>query len=170
KFAPLEDKDMMPDLVASAKPLGLGIPLGAVLVKQKVADAIEVGYHGTTFGGGPLACRASLEYFKILEDENMLARVSELGAYFRTRLDALRDLPVVKEVRSDGLMLAVDLNIPGKEIVKQLIQQGFILNCTHETVLRILPPFIITEKQIDKFVRALRPVLEAQNVATESSA
>ncbi len=169
KFAPPENKELLPDIVASAKPLGLGIPLGAVLAKQMAADAFEVGSHGTTFGGGPLACRASLEYFKILEDDNMLARVSEIGAYFMKKLEDFRNLPVVKEVRGDGLMLAVDLKVPGKEIVKQLLQQGFILNCTHETVLRILPPFIITEKQIDKFVRALRPVLEAQNVANQTS-
>jgi predicted acetylornithine/succinylornithine family transaminase len=167
KFAAADNKPMLPDLVASAKPLGLGLPLGAVLMKQKVADAFELGYHGTTFGGGPLACRASLEYFKILEEDRMLERVAELGAYFMQRLQELRDLPVVKEVRGDGLMLAVELNIPGKEIVKQLIEQGFILNCTHETVLRLLPPFVITEKQIDKFMRALRPVLESQNVASE---
>ncbi len=169
KFAPAENKEMLPDLVASAKPLGLGIPLGAVLLKQHVADAFQIGYHGTTFGGGPLACRASLAYFKILEEENLLARVREVGDYFKSKLETLRDLPVVKDVRGDGLMLAVELQVSGKEIVKQLIQQGYILNCTHETVLRLLPPFIITEKQIDKFVRALRPVLEAQNVSNESN-
>jgi len=70
----------------------------------------------------------------------------------------------VKEVRGEGLMLAVELKVPGKEIVKQLLAQGFILNCTHETVLRMLPPFIITEKQIDKFILALKQVLEAQRV------
>jgi len=169
KFAPPSEKEMLPDIVASAKPLGLGIPLGAILLKQHVADSIQAGQHGTTFGGGPLACRASIEYFKILEDEEMLERVREIGGYFKRRLDELVDLPVVKEVRGEGLMLAVELNIPGKEIVKQLIQQGFILNCTHETVLRILPPFIISEKQIDKFMRAFRPVLEAQNVGHEVS-
>ena len=82
------------------------------------------------------------------------------------KLEELCDIFVVKEVCGDGLMLAVDLKIPGKEIVKQLIQQGFILNCTHETVLRILPPFIITEKQIDKFMKALRAILQAQQIAT----
>jgi len=169
KFAPPESRDMLPDLVATAKPLGLGIPLGAILARQHVADAIEIGQHGTTFGGGPLACRASLEYFRILEEENLLSRVRELGDYFKNRLEELRDLPVVKEVRGEGLMLAVDLKIPGKEIVKQLIQQGFILNCTHETVLRLLPPFVINEKQIDKFMRGVRPVFEAQNVGREVS-
>src|SRR5262249_40559342 len=117
KFAPPSEKAMLPDLVASAKPLGLGIPLGAILLKQHVADAIQIGHHGTTFGGGPLACRASLEYFHVLEEEKMLARVREVGEYFLKRLEELRTLPVVKEVRGDGLMLAVELKIPGKEIV-----------------------------------------------------
>src|SRR5881396_1310752 len=164
RFAPASEKAMLPDMVASAKPLGLGIPLGAILLGEKVAAAIQVGQHGTTFGGGPLACRASLEYFKILEEGNLLERVSTVGAYFKKRLEELKDLPVVKEVRGEGLMLAVELKIPGKEIVKQLLAQGYILNCTHETVLRMLPPFIITEKQIDKFMLALRPMLEAQRV------
>jgi predicted acetylornithine/succinylornithine family transaminase len=161
RFAPATDKTMLPDMVASAKPLGLGLPLGAILLNEKVANAIKAGQHGTTFGGGPLACRASLEYFKILEDENLLARNRKVGTYFKERLDELKDLPVVKEVRGEGLMLAVELKIPGKGIVKELLQQGFIINCTHDTVLRMLPPFVITEKQIDKFVRALRSVLEA---------
>ena len=164
RFAPPTEKELLPDMVALAKPLGLGIPLGAVILNERVAAAIQAGQHGTTFGGGPLACRASLEYFNVLEDENLLERVRNTGAYFKQRLEEMKDLPVVKEVRGEGLMLALDLKIPGKDIVKQLLQQGFILNCTHETVLRMLPPFIITEKQIDKFVRALRPVLEAQHV------
>src|SRR2546423_3374020 len=162
RFAPPSNKELLPDMVALAKPLGLGIPLGAVILNQRIAEAIQPGQHGITFGGGPLACRASLEYFKVLEDENLLEHVRKTGAYFKQRLEELKDLPVVKDVRGEGLMLAVELTISGKEIVKQLLQLGFILNCTHETVLRMLPPFIITERQIDKFVRALRPVLEAQ--------
>ncbi len=164
RFAPPTDKAMLPDMIACAKPLGLGLPLGAVLLSEKVAAAIQVGQHGTTFGGGPLACRASLEYFKIFEDEKMLDRIRAVGGYFKQRLEEMKDLPVVKEVRGEGLMLAVELKISGKEIVKQLLQQGFIINCTHDTVLRMLPPFVITEKQIDKFIKALRPVLEAQQV------
>jgi acetylornithine aminotransferase/acetylornithine/N-succinyldiaminopimelate aminotransferase len=162
RFASQENKAMLPDMVACAKPLGLGIPLGAILLNERVAAAIQVGQHGTTFGGGPLACRASLEYFDILDEENMLERARKVGAYFKQRLDELKELPVVQEVRGEGLMLAIELKISGKEIVKHLLQQGFIINCTHETVLRMLPPFVITEKQIDKFVKALRPVLETQ--------
>jgi acetylornithine/succinyldiaminopimelate/putrescine aminotransferase len=162
KFISPTDTEMLPDMIALAKPLGLGIPLGAVILNESVAKAIQAGQHGTTFGGGPLACRTSIEYFNIIEEENLLEQVRKIGAYFKQRLEELKDLPIVKEVRGEGLMLAVELTIPGKEIVKQMLQQGFILNCTHDTVLRMLPPFIINEKQVDKFVRALRSVLEAQ--------
>jgi acetylornithine aminotransferase/acetylornithine/N-succinyldiaminopimelate aminotransferase len=160
QFIEKHEKELLPDLVACAKPLGLGVPLGAVLLKERVASAINAGEHGTTFGGGPLACRASLEYFKIIDEDSLLDYVRKTGAYFRGRLDELGSLSVVKEVRGRGLMLAVDLNVPGKDIVKQLLEQGFIINCTHDTVLRFLPPFVITTKQIDKFVKALRAILE----------
>src|SRR5262245_47223084 len=98
-------KALLPDMIACAKPLGLGIPMGAVILKEHVASVIKAGEHGTTFGGGPLACRASLEYFKIIEDEKLLAHIRETGAYFKGRLEELKDLPVVKEVRGLGLML-----------------------------------------------------------------
>jgi acetylornithine/N-succinyldiaminopimelate aminotransferase len=153
------EKGLLPDLIACAKPLGLGIPMGAVILKEHVAAAIKPGDHGTTFGGGPMACRTSLEYFKVIEEDKLLDHIRETGAYFKSRLEELKDLPVVKEVRGTGFMLAVDLTVPGKDYVKQLLERGFIINCTHETVLRFLPPFVLTSKQIDKFVRALRAVL-----------
>ncbi len=159
QWFPPSDKAMLPDMIACAKPLGLGIPMGAVLLKEQVASAIKAGEHGTTFGGGPLACRASLEYFKIIEDEKLLNHIKETGAYFKSRLEELKDLPLVKEVRGVGLMLAIELTVPGKDYVRKMMERGFIINCTHETVLRFLPPFIITEKQIDKLIRALREVL-----------
>src|SRR5678815_3176641 len=155
------DRAMLPDMIACAKPLGLGIPMGAVILKESVAAAIKAGEHGTTFGGGPLACRASLEYFKIIEEEKLLDHIRETGAYFKTKLEELKDLPIVKEIRGIGLMLAVELNVPGKDYVKKMLDRGFIINCTHDTVLRFLPPFIITSKQVDKVVRALREVLAA---------
>lgn len=160
EFAGPTEKDLLPDLVACAKPLGLGIPLGAVILKERVAGAINAGEHGTTFGGGPLACRASLEYFKIIEDDNLLEYVRETGKYFKSRLEELTSLSAVKEVRGAGLMVALDLKVPGKDIVKQLLDQGFIINCTHDTVLRFLPPFVITTTQIDKFMRALKAILK----------
>jgi acetylornithine aminotransferase/acetylornithine/N-succinyldiaminopimelate aminotransferase len=152
-------KALLPDLIACAKPLGLGIPMGAVILKEHVAAAIKAGEHGTTFGGGPLACRASLEYFKIIEEEKLLDHIRETGAHFKSRLEELKNLSVVKEVRGIGLMLAVELNVPGKDYVNRMLERGYIINCTHDTALRFLPPFIITAKQIDKFVRELREVL-----------
>ena len=129
-----------------------------------IAAAIEPGLHGSTFGGGPLACRLSLEMLKVFEDEHILEHVREVGDYFRERLEELRDLPVVDEVRGEGLMLAVQLKVPAIELVKQLLDAGFIINVTNETVLRFLPPLIIRKKQIDKFIKALRPLLEKMNV------
>lgn len=154
-------KEDLPDLVAVAKPIAGGIPLGAILATNDVASAIHTGQHGTTFGGGPLACRLAIEFLKAVEDEKLVERNQTIGAYFKSRLEELAALPVVKEIRGEGLMLAVDLKAPGKEIVTKLLEQGFIINCTHETVLRILPPYVITEKQIDKFMKALKPLLEA---------
>jgi acetylornithine/succinyldiaminopimelate/putrescine aminotransferase len=90
-----------------------------------------------------------------------LDHIRETGAYFKSRLEELRDLPIVKEIRGIGLMLAVELNVPGKDYVRQMLDRGFIINCTHDTALRFLPPFIITPKQVDKVVRALREVLTA---------
>ena len=169
QFLDRSEKDALPDMIACAKPLGLGIPMGAVLLKESVAKEIRPGEHGTTFGGGPLACRASLEYFKIIEDEKLLQHIRETGEHFKHRLEELKDLPIVKEVRGMGLMLAVELHIPGKDIVKQLLDQGFIINCTHETVLRFLPPFVITTRQVDKFVKALRNVLESQHAQGQNA-
>ena len=96
----------------------------------------------------------------IIEDDNLMDHIRKTGAYFKSRLDELSSLSVVREVRGRGLMLAVDLKVPGRDIVKELLNQGFIINCTHETVLRFLPPFVISTKQIDKFVKALKSILE----------
>lgn len=153
-------REQRPDLISIAKPMGLGIPMGAILLTEDVASTIHSGDHGTTFGGGPLACRMSLELIKIIEEEKLLDQVADLGAYFIERLETLRDLAIVKEVRGLGLMLAVELQAPGKEVVKKLIDQGYLINCTADTVLRILPPYIITRKHVDKFVATLRSVLE----------
>jgi acetylornithine/N-succinyldiaminopimelate aminotransferase len=160
RFAPPDEPKTLPDLVALAKPLGGGLPLGAVLLKKAIAAAIEPGFHGSTFGGGPLACRLGLEMLDVFNDENVLVHVREVGAYFRSQLEEIARIPVVNEVRGEGLMLALDLKVSARRLVGQLLEAGFITNCTNETVLRLLPPLTIRIKQIDKFIQALRPLLE----------
>jgi acetylornithine/succinyldiaminopimelate/putrescine aminotransferase len=127
--------------------------------------------HGTTFGGGPLQCRVALKVLELLERPGFLAHVREVGAYFRAQLEALRDeFAVIKEVRGDGLMLAAELFVPGKNVVRQALEAGVIFNCTQEKVLRFLPPLIIERCHVDEFIEVLRPILAALKPAEASSA
>jgi len=146
---------ILPDVVVAAKPLACGLPLGFILANEKAAAAIKPGMHGTTFGGGPLACRVALEFLEILDE--LLPAIQRVGGYFKDSHDTLaRKHSFVREVRGFGLMLGVDLAIPGKQFVLDAMAEGMLINCTHDTVLRFLPPYIITEKEVDRAVRILR--------------
>jgi acetylornithine/N-succinyldiaminopimelate aminotransferase len=149
-----------PDIVAIAKPIAAGIPLGAFLVKEEFASAISPGQHGTTFGGGPLACRVALEYLSIVEDDNLLQNVTQVGAYFEQQLKALTErYEAAREVRGRGLIQGLQLNIPARPIVEQALGEGVLFNSTQETVLRFLPPFLLQEKHVDKGMRVLKKLL-----------
>ena len=151
---------LQPDIVVVAKPLAAGLPLAAILAREEVAQAFSPGMHGTTFGGGPLQCRLALKVLEILERPGFLEHVREVGAYFRTQLEALQDeFGVIKEVRGDGLMLAAELLVPGKSVVRQALEAGVIFNCTQEKVLRFLPPLIIERCHVDELIRVLKPIL-----------
>ncbi len=153
---------LQPDIVLVAKPLAAGLPLAAILAREEVAQAFSPGMHGTTFGGGPLQCRLALKVLEILGRPGFLPRVSEVGAYFRKELEKLRaDLPVIQEVRGEGLMVAAELAVPGKAVVRQALDAGLLLNCTQEKVLRFLPPLIIEKQHVDEAIGILRPVLAA---------
>ncbi len=146
---------ILPDVVVAAKPLACGLPLGFILANEKAAAAIKPGMHGTTFGGGPLACRVALEFLDILDE--LLPAIQRVGAYFKDSLETLaRKHSFVKEVRGFGLMLGVDLAIPGKQFVLDAMTEGMLINCTHDTVLRFLPPYVITEKEVDRALRILQ--------------
>ncbi len=152
---------VMPDVVVAAKPVACGIPLGFILSNEKAAAAIKPGMHGTTFGGGALACRVGLEFLAILDE--LLPSIERVGGYFHVKLNELaRKHSFVKEVRGFGLMLGVELAIPGKQIVLDAMQAGLLLNCTHDTVLRFLPPYIVTEKEVDQAVKILGKVFSSQ--------
>jgi acetylornithine/N-succinyldiaminopimelate aminotransferase len=156
----LAEPPVMPDVVVTAKPLACGLPLGAILANEKAAAAIGPGMHGTTFGGGALACRVALEFMDILED-GLLPRIHDAGVEFRKQLSELaRRHSFIKEVRGYGLMIGVELDIPGKQIVLDAMAQGLLINCTHDKVLRFLPPYIITDKDIDRAVRTLGKIFK----------
>ncbi|HKN37084.1 MAG TPA: aspartate aminotransferase family protein [Terriglobales bacterium] len=159
-----QDYGVQPDIVTVAKPLAAGLPLGAILTSNKVASCMHPGLHGTTFGGGPLSCAVAVEFLKQME--KLLPHIRTVGGYFRSRLEELASkCQQILEVRGLGLMLGVDLTSAdlAKAVAKQLLQEGIIINRTHETVLRFLPPYIIQEKHVDQVIKALD--LALQNVA-----
>lgn len=164
----LADPQVLPDIMVAAKPLACGIPLGVVVANARAAQSIGAGMHGSTFGGGPLACRVAIEFMDILE--GLLPHIQQMGEYFRMKLEELaKRYKFIQEVRSRGLMIGVELSIPGKQIVLDAIEQGLLLNCTHDTVLRMLPPYIITEKEIDRGIRILNKVFKTAAKQSSSS-
>lgn len=150
-----------PDIVTVAKPLAAGLPLGAILTTDRVSRAMHPGMHGTTFGGGPLACAVAIEFLKQLD--LLLDHVNRLGDYFLKRLnDLAKKHASVREVRGKGLMLGMELNSPetAKAVAAGLLEEKILINRTHETVLRFLPPYIIQKKHVDEVVTALDQALE----------
>jgi predicted acetylornithine/succinylornithine family transaminase len=145
---------ILPDVMAVAKPLACGLPMGVIVANERAAAAIKPGMHGSTFGGGALVCRVALEFLDILDE--LLPSIQRVGGYFHVVLNELaRKHGFVKEVRGFGLMLGMELAIPGKQIVLDAMAEGLLINCTHETVLRFLPPYIVTEKEVDQAVKTL---------------
>ncbi|MGB6975149.1 MAG: aspartate aminotransferase family protein [Terracidiphilus sp.] len=149
---------IQPDIVTVAKPLAGGIPLGAILSTEEVARAIHPGMHGTTFGGGPLACAVAIAVIDAIEKENLLANAAEVGNYFQARLRELAArYPAIVDVRGKGLMLAaeVDSAALGKLIVGEMLKRHILINCTSDTALRFLPPFTLTRAHVDIAIEAL---------------
>lgn len=160
-----------PDMVAVAKPLGGGLPLGAILAREKFAGAISPGLHGTTFGGGPLICAAALEFLKTLEEEKLLENVRGRGAELRAGLEKLAlQFDFIREIRGDGLMFGVELNREGAPIVEQALREGLVINCTHENTLRLLPPLIVRKAHLKEFfVKFGRALAAAQKSVAKAA-
>jgi acetylornithine/N-succinyldiaminopimelate aminotransferase len=149
-----------PDIVAIAKPIAAGLPLGAFLAKGDFASAISVGQHGTTFGGGPLACRVALEYLAIVEEEKLLENVARVGTYLHQQLQALTEhYAAAREARGRGLIQGLELDVPARPLVEQALAEGVLFNSTQDTVVRFLPPFLLQEKHVDKGIRVLKKLL-----------
>ncbi len=148
---------VLPDVMITAKPIGCGIPIGAIAMNERAAAAIGPGMHGTTFGGGALACRVALESMEIIGE--LLPHIAEVGGYFRMRLtDLSRQFSFIKEVRGAGLMIGVEMDFPCKHFVNEAMKQGMLINVTHDTVVRMLPPYILTEEQVDRSIAGLKKV------------
>ncbi len=149
-----------PDIVAIAKPIAAGLPLGAFIAKEEFATAISPGQHGTTFGGGPLACRVALEFFSIIEEEKLLDNVNKVGAYLHQELEGLVEKHAAAvAVRGRGFIQGIQLEIPARPIVDAGLAEGVLFNSTQDTVVRFLPPFLLQEKHVDKGIRVLKKLL-----------
>src|SRR5579864_945960 len=152
---------VLPDVMVAAKPLACGLPLGVIVANEKAAAAIGPGMHGSTFGGSALACRVALEFFEILDE--LMPSIRRVGDYFRARLRELaRKHSFIREVRGQGLMIGVDMTVPGKQMVLDAQARGLLMNCTHDTVLRFLPPYIVTETEVDAAITILDGIFKAQ--------
>lgn len=154
KFNPV----ILPDVMVAAKPIACGLPLGFIAATESAAAAISPGMHGSTFGGGPLACRVALEFFDILDE--LMPQIQRVGAYFRDCLLTLQHKHErIVQVRGQGLMLGMEMREPCADLVTAAMAEGLLINCTHGTTLRFLPPYILTEVDVDEGVAILDRVI-----------
>lgn len=145
-----------PDIITLAKALGGGLPIGAIIAKKDIADSLTPGMHASTFGGGPVICRAALAVLKAVQEEKILSNVNKMSAYLFEKLSALKDkYPMIKDLRGIGLMVGIELDREGKAIVQQCMDAGLLINCTHGCVLRLMPALNVGKKQIDNAVSIL---------------
>ena len=150
-----------PDIMTLAKSLGGGFPIGAMVVKKEYADVLQPGTHATTFGGSPLACAAALATFEAIDKEKLLNNAVITGSHLFKRLGELKKRhAMIRQVRGMGLMAALELEIDGKAIYEECLQKKLLINCTQGNVLRIMPPLIVREREIDRAVGILDEVLK----------
>lgn len=158
-----KQKGIVPDMVTLAKPLGGGLPLGAVLVTERIAALLKPGHHGTTFGGNPVACRLGLELLSELEEKDYPAKVAALGAWFERRLKRLKKVaPGIVDIRGTGLIWGIELDREAAPIAKALLAKGFVVGTARKNVLRLLPPYVVPKKALTAFVDALEVTLKEE--------
>ena len=151
---------ILPDVMPLAKGLGSGVPIGAVVAGPRAANIFQPGSHGTTFGGNPLACRAGVETIRIMEEDGLLDNAARVGAHLKARLqESLGGVQGVKEVRGYGLMIGIELDRPCGAIMQQALDAGLLLSVTADSVIRLVPPLIITPAEADEIVSILAPIV-----------
>ncbi len=165
-----EASGVRPDILILGKPLGGGLPLSAFLVTEDLFHAFGLARHGSTLGGIPLACRLGLEFLSVMEDERILDRVTETGAYLKQRLQQLvTDLDVAVEARGAGLLQGIELTVPARPICEAALARGVLLNCVQGNVVRFLPPLVIDRTHIDTAVDLLADLLAARHTSEPES-
>jgi acetylornithine/N-succinyldiaminopimelate aminotransferase len=172
KWCAYQHYEIRPDVTALAKPLAGGIPLGAIVCTEEAARAIHAGMHGTTFGGGPLACAVAIAVIDAIEKEGLLSHATEVGDYFQQQLRALASRhEAVVDVRGKGLMLAAEVDSPdlAKLIVAEMLKRHIVINCTSDTVLRFLPPYILEHSHVDTAISALDEILTEHGAAINAA-
>jgi len=152
--------DVEPDIITMAKALGGGVAIGAMMAKPELAAVLTPGKHASTFGGNCIACAAGIAVIEAIEEDNLLQNAAQLGQYTKDKLLQLKQKhSVIDSVRGIGMMIGVQLTGPGTAIVDKCLEQGLRINCTHDTVLRFMPPMIATKEQIDRAIEILDDVL-----------
>jgi acetylornithine/N-succinyldiaminopimelate aminotransferase len=160
KWFAYQFSDVEPDIMTMAKALGGGVAIGAMMAKPEVAASLVPGTHASTFGGNSLACAAGIAVIEAIEEEYLLDNAAKMGQYTKRKLEELKAKhSIIEEVRGVGLMIGVSLGGPGAEIVSKCLDKGLRINCTHDTVLRLMPSMTVTESQIDEAVKILDSVL-----------
>lgn len=152
--------EVKPDVMTLAKGLGNGVPIGACVGALKATGVFKPGSHGATFGGGPLVCAAAVATLRTMEEENLLARATQLGERIRTGIGrALNNVAGVQEIRGKGLMIGIELARPCADIVARAADRGLLVNVTNDNVVRLLPPLILTDGEGDQIVETLAPII-----------
>ena len=158
-----ENEDVSPDIMTLAKALANGLPMGAMLASDEVARAFTPGSHASTFGGGPLVASAALATVRIISEPAFLAKVRETGAYFVSRLEEIKkSYSFIKGVRGRGLIVGLELAVPGAKFVSRCLERGAIINCTHDSVLRFVPPLIAGRSEVDEMIGILEGVFKEE--------
>ncbi|OGW93576.1 MAG: acetylornithine aminotransferase [Omnitrophica bacterium RIFCSPLOWO2_01_FULL_45_24] len=149
-----------PDVMTLAKSLGGGVPIGACVAREKFQDVLAPGTHASTFGGSPLVCAAALAVFEAIKKEKLLQNTKRMGVYLTKKLEGLKKkYHFIKEVRSVGLVIGMEVGMRGEDIYKKCLDEGLLINCAQDTILRIMPPMTVTKTDIDKAVSILDGVL-----------
>ena len=165
KMFAYQNYNVEPDIFTLAKSLGGGMPIGAIIAKDSIASVFKPGDHGTTFGGNPVVCAAALANLQVIEEENLLAKCKEKEIYFISKFEKLKEKypEYIKEIRVIGLMVGLEVEKNGPEVVKKCVEEGILMNCTAGNVLRFLPPLIVREKDIDHLVDILNKIFKSIN-------